>query len=472
MEKDRNFSEWFDKVLLEAEVLDDRYTVKGFTVYRGWGYRIVRTVAHMLEEKLEETGHEPMLFPVVIPEDAFGKEAEHIKGFESEVFWITKGGDTELPRKLLLRPTSETAIYPLFKYWIRSHADLPLRMHQTCTVYRYETKATRPLFRAREFLWNEAHTAHATFEEAEQQVREGEEIYDQVFKRLGLSYLILKRPDFDKFHGAIYSIAFDAWNPDGKINQIGTVHHLGDNFSKAFELTYEDESGNQAFAYTTCYGFGMGRVLAAIVAQHGDDHGLILPPEIAPTQVVIVPIPLSGFEEKLRDYCAEVLKVLKEAGLRVFLDDGEKMRPGEKFYHWEMFGVPVRVEVGRIEVEERSVTLVRRDTLERSRVSFDVAIAHVQKLFSEILESLRRRSSRVLEESIKEAKDLEDLKKGLEERRIVRVDWCGEEACALEMKEEIGGEIRGYRYDVEEKPMGRCIICGGTATIVYASRTY
>ena len=473
MEKDRNFSEWFDKVLLEAEVLDDRYTVKGFTVYRGWGYRIVRTVAHMLEEKLEETGHEPMLFPVVIPEDAFGKEAEHIKGFESEVFWITKGGDTELPRKLLLRPTSETAIYPLFKYWIRSHADLPLKMHQTCTVYRYETKATRPLFRAREFLWNEAHTAHTTFEEAEQQVREGKEIYNQVFKRLGLSYLILKRPDFDKFHGAVYSIAFDAWNPDGKVNQIGTVHHLGDNFSKAFELTYEDESGNQKFVYTTCHGFGMGRVLAALIAQHGDDHGLILPPEIAPTQIVIVPIPQSGFEERLKGYCAEVLRVLKEAGLRVFLDDSEKMRPGEKFYHWEMFGVPVRVEVGRREVEERSVTLVRRDTLKRSKVSFDEAIPQVQRLFSEILENLQRRSSRVLEESIKGAADLEDLRKGLEERKIVRVNWCGEEACALEMKEEVGGEIRGYRYDVEEKPMGRCIICGGTATkVVYASRTY
>jgi len=473
MEKDRNFSEWFDKVLLEAEVLDDRYTVKGFTVYRGWGYRIVRTVANMLEEKLEGAGHEPMLFPVVIPEDVFSKEAEHIKGFEAEVFWITRGGDTELPRKLLLRPTSETAIYPLFKYWIRSHADLPLRMHQTCTVYRYETKATRPLFRAREFLWNEAHTAHATPEEAEQQVREGKEMYDQVYKRLGLSYLILKRPDFDKFYGAVYSIAFDAWNPDGKVNQIGTVHNLGDNFSKAFELTYEDESGNQRFVYTTCYGFGFGRVLAAIVAQHGDDHGLILPPEIAPIQVVVVPIPYKGFEERVKTYCVEVLKVLQEAGLRVVFDDSEKMRPGEKFYHWEMFGVPVRVEVGQREVEERTVTLVRRDTLERGKAPFGEAVQRIQGLFEEIFENLRRRSRAVLEETIEDAVDLEDLRRGLEERKIVRVNWCGEEDCALRIKEEVGGEIRGYRYDVEEEPKGPCIVCGGKATkVVYVSRTY
>jgi len=473
MKKDRNFSEWFDKVLLEAEVLDDRYTVKGFTVYRGWGYQIVRTIAHMLEEKLEEAGHEPMLFPVVIPEDAFEKEAEHIKGFAAEVFWITRGGDTELPRRLLLRPTSETAIYPLFKYWIRSHADLPLRMHQTCNVYRYETKATRPLLRAREFLWNEAHTAHATLDDAERQVKEAEEIYDQVFKRLGLGYILLMRPEFDKFPGALYSIAFDAWNPDGKVNQVGTVHNLGDNFSKAFEITYEDDSGNQRHVYTTCYGFGLGRTLAAIVAQHGDDHGLILPPEIAPTQVVIVPIPYKGGEERLRSYSAELLGVFKEAGLRVILDDSEKMRPGEKFYHWEMFGVPVRVEAGQREVEERTVTLVRRDTLERSKVPLGEAAQRIGRLFEEILEALQMRSNRMLEESVKDAADLEDVREGLEGRRIVRVNWCDEEACAFRIKEEVGAEIRGYRYDVEEEPGGPCIVCGGTAKkVVYIARAY
>jgi len=473
MEKERNFSEWFDRVLLEAEVLDTRYPVKGFTVYRGWGYRIVRAVARILEEKLEERGHEPMLFPVVIPEDAFKREAEHIRGFEAEVFWITRGGDTELPRKLLLRPTSETAIYPLFKYWIRSHADLPLKMHQTVTIYRYETKATRPLYRAREFLWNEAHTAHATPEDAERQVREGVEIYDQVFQRLGLSYLILRRPDFDKFAGAVYSIAFDAWNPDGKVNQIGTVHNLGDNFAKAFEITYEDESGDQRLVHQTCYGMGLGRVLACIIAQHGDDHGLVLPPEVAPIQVVIVPVPYKGYEEKLKDYCSEVLKVIQGGGLRVLLDDSEKMRPGEKFYHWEMFGVPVRVEAGPKEVEGRLVTLVRRDTLERVRVPLDETVQRIRALFDEIMENLRRRSRKALEERVSEALNLEELRRGIEERKIVKVNWCGDQDCALKIKEEVGGEVRGYRYDVEEEPSGPCIICGKAAEkIAYISRTY
>lgn len=285
MKKYQDFSEWFDEVLLEAQVADDRYPVKGFTVWMGWGYSVAKRIYQMLENELEETDHQPMQFPVVIPEDAFQKEADHIEGFAAEVFWITHAGTNELDRRLLLRPTSETAIYPMFKIWIRSHADLPLRMHQTCNVYRYETKATRPLFRGREFLWNEAHTAHVDFEDAERQVRVGVKVYSKVYDALGLSYMIMKRPDFDKFAGAVYTLAFDTWNPDGKVNQIGTVHELGENFAKAFELTYEDDEGNQIHASTTCYGMGIGRVVAATIAHHGDDNGLVLPPIVAPKQV-------------------------------------------------------------------------------------------------------------------------------------------------------------------------------------------
>ena len=473
MEKEKQFGEWYDKVLSEANILDDRYPVKGFTVYRGWGHRIVREFARMLEEKLEAAGHEPMLFPVVIPEESFGKESEHIKGFESEVFWITRGGSDELPRKLLLRPTSETAIYPLFKYWIRSHADLPLKMHQTCTIYRYETKATRPLLRAREFLWNEAHTAHDSQEDAERQVREGAEIYRQVYERLGLHYVLLKRPDFDKFHGAVYSIAFDAWNPDGKVNQIGTVHNLGDKFARAFELTYEDDRGGQRHVFQTCYGFGMGRVLAALVAQHGDDHGLVLPPEISPIQAIVVPIPYRGYEEKLRQYCSEICQHLGANGIRTYVDDNEKLRPGEKFYHWEMMGVPIRMEVGPREVDGRAVTLVRRDNLQRSSCSFQDLLSDARSLMADVMDSLSKRSEKVMRESIVEAKLLPEIQKGLDMRKIVRVNWCGDQNCALRIKEEIGGEIRGTRFDVEEKPEGFCVACGKDARkVVYVARTY
>ena len=330
-QKFENFSEWYDKILLEAQIADDRYPVKGFTVYTGWGYSIAKRIYQMLENMLEEADHQPMQFPVVIPEDAFQKEEDHIEGFSAEVFWITHAGDNKLERRLILRPTSETAIYPMFKLWIRSHADLPLRMHQTCNVYRYETKATRPLYRGREFLWNEGHTAHVDFEDADRQVQVAVEIYRKVYDALGLSYIILKRPDFDKFAGAVYTLAFDTWNPDGKSSQIGTVHNLGENFAKAFDVTYEDDEGSHKYVSNTCYGMGFGRTLAATIAHHGDNNGLVLPPFVAPKQVVIVPILFRDREGDVVAYSKEIEAKLKEAGIRTVLDDDDRLRPGEKY---------------------------------------------------------------------------------------------------------------------------------------------
>ncbi len=472
-EKFRNFSEWFDKVLLGAQIADDRYPVKGFTVYMGWGYSIAKRIYRMLEDLLEEEDHQPMQFPVVIPEDAFQRESDHIEGFSAEVFWVTHAGENVLDRRLLLRPTSETAIYPMFKIWIRSHADLPIRMHQTCNVYRYETKATRPLFRGREFLWNEAHTAHAEFEDAERQVEKGVEVYSRVYDALGLSYIILKRPDFDKFAGAVYSLAFDSWNPDGKVNQIGTVHQLGVNFARAFELTYEDEEGGQSLASTTCYGMGMGRVLAAIIAHHGDDNGLVLPSIVAPKQVVIVPIPFKGREEDVVAYAREVEAMLIEAGVRVVLDKDDRLRPGEKYYKWEMFGVPVRIEVGPREADSRSVTLVRRDTRERSEANLDELVQDLKGLFEEIYANLKVRSWERLESELVSAGSLEELKSLMDERKIVKVNWCGDPHCAYEIKDRVAGEVRGTLWEKHEEPTSLCIVCGDPGKeIAYVARSY
>jgi len=472
-EKFENFSEWYDKVLLEAEIVDDRYPVKGFSVYRGWGYSIAKRIYQKLEDELEETDHQPMQFPVVIPEDSFQKEEDHIEGFSAEVFWITHAGENELERRLLLRPTSETAIYPMFKLWIRSHADLPLRMHQTCNVYRYETKATRPLFRGREFLWNEAHTAHVDYEDAERQVRVGVKAYSAVYDALGLSYLILKRPDFDKFAGADYSLAFDTWNPDGKVNQIGTVHQLGENFAKAFELTYENDEGDQTHVSTTCYGMGMGRTLAATMAHHGDDNGLVIPPAVAPRQVVIVPIPFKGKEEAVYEYSKKVRDTLKKTGMRVELDDDNRLRPGEKYYKWEMFGVPVRVEIGPREAESETVTLVRRDTKEKSKAEFATLVTAVQSLFKEIHETLAARSWERLKNEQAHAESLEELRSHMDERKIVRVNWCGDAHCAFEIKDQVAGEVRGTLWERHEEPTGPCVVCGDAGQyIAYVSRTY
>ncbi|MEM4675763.1 MAG: aminoacyl--tRNA ligase-related protein, partial [Nitrososphaerota archaeon] len=354
-----NFSSWFDELIFQARIVDSRFPVKGFIVYLENGMFILEMIRRRLEELLVETGHKTMMFPLVTTDELFAKEAEHIKGFLSEVFVIEKAGNKPLEKKLIIRPTSETIMYPMFKLWIRSHADLPFKVHQTVHVYRYETKATRPLYRAREFPWNEAHTAHATAADAEEQVREAIEIYSKVLKELGISYLLLKRPDFDKFAGAKYSIAFDAWNPDGRVNQVATVHNLGRNFSKVFEIEFEQKDGSRALVYQLCYGFGLSRVLAAVIAQHGDDRGCVFPPSIAPVQVVIVPIPFKGYEELITSYCKKIHERLKRI-YRCVLDDREDVTPGEKFYHWEMLGVPVRVEIGPKEVSSSKVTLFRR----------------------------------------------------------------------------------------------------------------
>jgi len=472
MKKDENFSKWFDEILLNAEILDNRYPIKGFAVYKGWGARIVRKIIEILEGRLEETGHIPMLFPVTISEDSFKKEAKHIKGFTAEVFWITHAGNRKLNKRMLLRPTSETAMYPMFAQWIRSHADLPLKVFQSVCVYRYETKATRPLLRMREFLWNEAHTAHKDWEEAEKQVRQAVEIYDEVFKRLGLSYYILKRPDFDKFAGAAYSIAFDAWNPDGRVNQIGTVHNLGENFSRAFNITYEDSGGRQRYVVQTCYGFGISRTLAAVISQHGDDHGLVLLPEIAPIQVVIVPIPYKGSEAEIEKYAKKVFDRLKNAGFRVHLDETDKT-PGEKYYYWEMFGVPVRVEVGPRDVRDKHITICERVNLVRVSVALEEAVQTIKEIFEKIARDLKNRSLSILKDMTTDTSDIESLRKAIKAKKIARVCWCGDIECAEKITEESGGEIRGHRIDIEEKPEHPCIICGREAEkIVYVARAY
>lgn len=473
MKKFENFSQWFDEILFNADILDNRYPVKGFTVYKMWGFRIIKRIIEMLEEKLDETGHVPMLFPVIIPEDAFAKESEHIKGFSSEVFWITHAGDRRLDRKLLLRPTSETAIYPMFSLWIRSHANLPLRVYQSVAVYRYETKATRPLLRMREFLWNEAHTAHKNWEDAERQVREAIAIYDSIFKCLGLGYLVVMRPDFDKFAGAVYSIAFDAWNPDGRVNQISTVHNLGENFARAFNITYEDVEGSHKYVVQTCYGFGVSRVLAAIIAQHSDDHGLILPPNIAPIQVVVVPIVYKGVAEEVNAYAKEVYEIIGREGIRVCLDDAEDRTPGEKYYYWEMLGVPVRVEIGPRDQKERKVTIVDRVSFRRRVVNLEETVETIKSLFKEVIDALGERSEQTLKEFIIDVSEESALKGVMEKRKIARVCWCESLECADRIREVSGGEIRGHRVDIEEKPERPCIICGREAKkVIYVARAY
>lgn len=426
-------------------------------------------VRRKLEEKLEKDGHRPMLFPIVATEENFGKEAEHIKGFRQEVFTITRGDDES---SLILRPTSETIIYPMFSIWIKSYADLPLKVHQSCEIYRYETKATRPLLRVREIPWNEAHTVHESPEDAERQFKKAVQIYSEVLEELGIAFLLLRRPDFDKFAGADYSVAFDSWNPDGKVNQVATVHNLGTNFSRVFDIVFEKRDGGKEFGWQLCYGMGFSRVLAAIIAHHGDDVGPCFPPEVAPIQVAIIPIPFKGREEDVVNYSRGIYEAIREK-YRVILDDRKDVTPGEKFYYWERMGVPIRLEIGPREVESQTITLMRRDLRERMNIKYEELEKEINKIFIEMPKIFLKRSRQILEKMITNCYSLEEAAEAIENKKIVRACWCGSIECADVIKTKVGGEIRGYRYDIQEKPFSSCISCGKNSSyVIYIARAY
>jgi len=472
LSKFRNFSEWFDKVIFEAEIVDDRFPVKGFSVYLENGYFVLERLRMILEGELNKTGHKPMMFPLFASEDLFQKEAEHIRGFSSEVLVVDKVGEKPLEKRLIIRPTSETIMYPMFKLWIRSHSDLPLKVHQSNNVYRHETKATRPLLRVREIPWNEAHTVHATSSEAEQQIREAIEIYSRVLRKAGIGYILLRRPDFDKFAGAVHSTAFDAWTPDGRVNQVGTVHNLGRNFSRVFEIEFEQKDGRRQNPYQLCYGFGYSRVLAAMIAQHGDDRGCVFPPEVAPIQVVIIPIYFKGQEQTILDYSRRIREMLSTS-FRVHLDERPEKTPGEKFYYWEMRGPPLRIEVGPQEVAENKATVFRRDISEKTKVPLEDVRSTVESLLKMVEVTLAERSMRMMEQMITDVKTLEEAKSAIANRRIARLEWCGKLECADTIKEKAGGEIRGSRIDVVERPRGNCPACNQEAReVVYVARAY
>ncbi len=431
-------------------------------MWRPYGMKLRRNVENLIRRLHEETGHEEVLFPVFIPYEFFGKESQHIKGFEKEVFWVSKGG--EAGERLVLRPTSETAIMPMVKLWIQDYKDLPLKLYQIVNVFRAETKATHPMIRLREIsMFKEAHTVHANREDAERQVREAVEIYKRIFDEMCLAYMINKRPDWDKFAGAEYTIAFDTVLPDGRSLQIGTVHYLGTNFTRVFEVTYLDADGTRKLAHTTSYGISE-RSIAAMLITHGDDAGTTIPPNLAPIQVVIVPI-FYGEEElpAVMPAVEEAAKTLKNAGIRVHVDDRRDKTPGWKFYYWELRGVPLRVEIGKRDVERKQVVVTRRDTLEKYAVKMEELVDAVKTLMKAVEENLRRRAWEELRSRIVRVESLEAAKNAINNGKVVEVPWSGDNECGEKIQELLGVESLGIPLDVEASVGGydlRDLACG------------
>ncbi|MGQ9513620.1 MAG: proline--tRNA ligase [Thermoproteota archaeon] len=476
VDKERKFSEWYNRIVREATIIDDRYNVKGFIIYRPWGMIMIKEIYKLYEEELELRGHLPTLFPVVIPEENLQKESEHVKGFTPEVFWVTHGGNEPLEKRLALRPTSETAFYPMYALWIRSVRDLPLKLYQSCSVFRYETKATRPLLRGREFLWIESHDAFPTEKDALEQVKEDMEVTVKVLRELGIPVMFCRRPQWDKFKGAVDTYAADCLMPDGKLNQVASTHYLGRRFSEAFGIYFQDEDGKNKAVYQTCFGPGIGRTLAALISIHGDNSGLVLPFRTAPIQVVIVPIP-GG--EKVQDFCMSIFKKLKEAGMRVHLDLEERS-PGSKYYYWEMMGVPFRLEIGAKECGGGYATVFRRDTRSRTEVQIENLVDWLMEKSEEMLHDLYEKALKRFNSKTKYVATLEEaeeiLKIGYE---ILKAPFCSIEMdgadCGSKVGELLGLEVRGMRLDIEERPSqgAKCIFCGRRATeIVYMAVAY
>ena len=360
VKKSEDFSEWYTQTVIKSELVDYA-PVKGLIVLRPDGYSIWESLKSSLDKKFADTGHRNGFLPTLIPESLLTKEKDHFAGFNPEVFWVTKSGDGELGDRLALRPTSETLAYTLFAKWIRSWRDLPLKINFWNTALRAEIKATKPFLRTSEFLWQEGHTVHVNSEEAEKEVTDILELYKKtVEEELAIPVITGKKSEKEKFVGAVYTLTMESLMPDGKALQMGTSHFLGQNFSKPFELKYADKENVESYAWQTSWGVSW-RLIGGMIMVHGDDRGLVLPPRVAPIQVIIIPIYYSDEDkEKIEKISKEIEEKLKDAKIRVQVDNREQLTPGFKFNEWEMKGIPLRIEIGPKDLEKNQVTFARR----------------------------------------------------------------------------------------------------------------
>jgi prolyl-tRNA synthetase len=454
MLKEENFNDWYNEIVEKANLSDKRYPVKGMNVWTPYGWKIMRMIDTYIRQELDATDHEEVCFPLMIPETEFKKEKDHIKGFDSEVYWVTHAGLNKLDVRLIVRPTSETAMYPMFSLWIRSHQDLPLKVYQIVNTFRYETKQTRAFIRVREIHFFESHTCHDTEEDAQRQIDEDVEILSKIAKRLCLPYTLLVRTDWDKFPGAYYTVGIDTVMPNGRTLQIGSIHHYRTNFSEPYNITYEDENGEHKYVHQTTYGMSE-RLLGAVIGVHADDKGLVMPPDIASFQVVIIPILSKNNTELVTKESKILYEVLTAAGLRVKLDDRDA-RPGSKYYDWEIKGVPLRLELGGRDIENNVVTFVRRDTGEKGTIDAATVAEGTKLMLRVIADSMYAKAKEIQESHMQDIDSMENIP----EDKIIRFGWCGCPECGHAFEDKFDIKILGHAYRPEHAYKGKCIVCG------------
>ncbi len=468
--KSEDFSAWYTAVIRKAGLAD--YTsLKGCMVIKPYGFALWENVKNALDKRIKETGHQNAYFPLFIPESLLKKEAEHVEGFAPEVAWVTHGGKDELEERLAVRPTSEAIICSIYSKWVRSYRDLPILINQWANVVRWE-KVTRLFLRTTEFLWQEGHTVHRTEEEAQEETLKMLNVYrDLLETELAIPVIPGQKTEREKFAGALKTYSVEALMGDGKALQAGTSHNLGQHFARVFDIKFLDEDQKEKYAWQTSWGVST-RLIGAIIMVHGDDYGLILPPRIAPIQLVIIPIFKKNTKKLVLPKAKEIKDILKE--LRVELDDREEYTPGWKFNEWELKGVPLRIEIGPRDVERGNVVLVRRDTREKIISPIAEVKSRVEELLNTIQNDLFLKAKRFVEENTHYVEDYEEFKKTIEEKKgFIIAPWCGSSECEEKIKEETKATIRNIPLEKVKEGKGKCIYCGKeTDLYVYFARAY
>jgi prolyl-tRNA synthetase len=459
-----DFSRWYLGVVRKAE-LADYSPVKGCMVIRPYGYAIWEQIQRQLDDRFKATGHVNAYFPLFIPESLLMKEAEHVEGFAPQVAWVTRGGTEDLEEKLIVRPTSETIIGVMYQKWIQSWRDLPVLINQWANVVRWE-KVTRPFLRTTEFLWQEGHTAHETADEAQEETLKILALYKEFCENvLAMPVVDGQKSESEKFAGASRTYSIEALMGDGRALQAGTSHNLGQNFAKAFGIQFQGRDKTLQHVWTTSWGVST-RLVGGVIMTHGDDSGLVLPPRVAPWQVVIVPIPRGNWKETVLPKCEEIRQQLTAAGIRVKLDGDDSNTPGWKFSEYEMRGVPLRLEIGPKDIEKQSVFAARRDTRQKQSLPMEGLAERVTALLDEIQAGLLARAREYRESHTTATTSYDEFKAIMEGRPgFVQAPWCGSAKCEAEIKAETQATIRNIPFGFEQAPGVPCIKCNADATV-------
>ncbi|SDW15274.1 prolyl-tRNA synthetase [Paenibacillus sp. PDC88] len=463
-----DFSRWYIDTIKKADLMD--YSpVRGCIVFKPDGYEIWEHIQEEMDRRFKETGHRNAYFPMFIPESFFQKEKEHVEGFNPELPWVTEAGGEKLEERLAIRPTSETIFGHMYSKWIQSYRDLPVMINQWANVVRWE-KRTMPFLRTSEFLWQEGHTAHETEEEARQETMQMLEVYREVVENvLAIPVIKGQKTKSEKFAGAVDTFSIEAMMKDGRAVQAGTSHYMGTNFAKAFEIQYLNRENTLEYAHTTSWGTST-RLIGAMIMVHGDDRGLALPPKVAPTQVIMIPIGPPKTRDQVVGRADELYAELKKAGIRVKMDDRSDVRPGWKFNEYEMRGVPVRLEIGPRDMENGVCVLVSRISGEKKVVQQADLVEEIKAMLEQVQNEMFERAQNFMKDNFYSVNTLDEMKELMEEKRgFSLAGWCGSDACEDKVKEVTGATSRNIPFEpAEEKHT--CLVCGQKAehTVVFA----